>query len=154
MRNIDVPRSVWAEAEEILRNCGSGARECVVYLCGDAGGTGPTRATAVYHPVHEASAVSYDVSISALSELNLWLFRKEISVLVQVHTHPGVAFHSGIDDARPTIETLGFLSLVVPDFGARGLRGLPACYLAEYLGSGNWRDVPRAEMLERICLKE
>jgi hypothetical protein len=151
---IDVPRSVRIEAEEILSRCGARGVECVVYLCGVPDGASGGRVAAVYHPVHTGSAVGYEVPVPELSKLNYWLHERGISVLVQAHTHPGAAFHSGTDDRWPTIETIGFLSLVVPSFARGGLSGLPGCYLAEYRGSGNWREVLRSEMLQRIRMEE
>jgi hypothetical protein len=45
----------------------------------------------------------------------------------RIHSHPGYAFHSTIDDRNPILTYEGALSIVVPFFGL-GLRaGLPAC---------------------------
>lgn len=37
-----------------------------------------------------------------------------------IHSHPDEAFHSAADDRSPTMRFAGALSIVVPDFGARG----------------------------------
>ncbi|MCI0359405.1 MAG: Mov34/MPN/PAD-1 family protein [Planctomycetaceae bacterium] len=155
METVVITRAVWTEAERTMRLCGGLGNECVVYLCGEPTvGRSVARATAVYHPAHTGSATSYEVPISELLKLNSSLFENRLSVLAQVHTHPGQAFHSGTDDRWPTIETVGFLSLVVPCFCREGLSGLAGCYLAEYLGSGQWREVSRAEMLQRLQLEQ
>ncbi len=39
-------------------------------------------------------------------------------VLCQLHTHPGDAFHSATDDHGAVTDEVGFLSIVVPAFGA------------------------------------
>jgi hypothetical protein len=45
----------------------------------------------------------------------------------RVHSHPGYAFHSAVDDHNPALRYEGALSLVVPYYGL-GLRaGLHAC---------------------------
>lgn len=136
-----------------MRICGQKDRECVVYLCGKLTDSPTARATATYHPAHVGSATAYEVPVLELVRLNDWLRKNECSVLAQVHTHPGQAFHSGTDDRWPTIETIGFLSLVVPSFCRHGLEDLSGCYLAEYRGSGSWRHVPRTEMLVRLQLE-
>jgi len=59
---------------------------------------------------------------------------------VQVHTHPGEAFHSRTDDRFPIIHTPGFLSLVIPDYGL-GPVGFAGAYLAELGSDGRWREV-------------
>ena len=61
--------------------------------------------TAMYHPLHLGSAVGYEVPVPELSKLNAWLYEHRLSVILQVHTHPGAAFHSSTDDRWPTIET-------------------------------------------------
>ncbi len=42
-------------------------------------------------------------------------------VLCQLHTHPGDAFHSTTDDHGAVTDEVGFLSIVLPAFGADGL---------------------------------
>ena len=37
---------------------------------------------------------------------------------IQVHSHPGEAYHSSLDDEEPAVGTVGGLSIVVPDFAA------------------------------------
>ena len=54
--------------------------------------------------------------------------------------HPGAAFHSGIDDDWPIVQTAGFLSLVIPRF-ALGKIGFDGAYLAELDDNGVWREV-------------
>jgi len=154
MDTINVAHSAWTTAEQTMRQCGALGKECVVYFCGRRHGDTAASATAAYHPCHRGSAIGYEVPVVELLKLNSWLYANGLSVLIQTHTHPGSAFHSGIDDRWPTIETVGFLSLVVPDFARRGLFGLPGCYLAEYLGSGSWREVCPEEMSKRIRLEK
>jgi hypothetical protein len=153
MLAVFIGHSVWSQAEDYLRGCGRIHRECIVYLCGEPWSGVSRRVTEVYHPKHRGSAVAYEVPVAELSALNSWLSARRLSVLVQVHTHPGAAFHSPTDDAWPTIEAAGLLSLVVPDFCRSGLWGLPGCYLAKYLGAGQWRELPRDEMEKTLVLE-
>jgi hypothetical protein len=66
------------------------------------------------------------VGADALHELNVWLYRNQQVLGVQIHTHPQQAYHSETDDTYPIVTTLGGLSLVVPRFAREGLlsRGL------------------------------
>jgi hypothetical protein len=61
------------------------------------------------------------VGPEALHALNVWLYQNKQILAVQVHTHPGPAYHSETDDTYPMVTTLGGLSLVVPDFCRDGL---------------------------------
>lgn len=80
------------------------------------------------------------VGADALHELNVWLYRNQQVLGVQIHTHPQEAYHSETDDTYPIMTTLGGLSLVVPRFAREGLlsRGL-AVYR---LGADGWIRQP------------
>lgn len=80
------------------------------------------------------------VGADALHELNVWLYRNQQLLAVQIHTHPQEAYHSETDDTYPIVTTLGGLSLVVPRFCRDGLlsRGL-AIYR---LSADGWRRQP------------
>jgi hypothetical protein len=47
--------------------------------------------------------------------------------VARIHSHPGEAFHSVIDDRNPALTHQGALSIVVPFFGLGLRRGLDAC---------------------------
>lgn len=132
---------------EHLRRCGGGCRECVVFL------TGPLETPALIdqavHPRHRASAGGYDLDSAAIAEISTQLLVARRTVRVQVHTHPGVAYHSPRDDEFALVHTRGFLSLVIPQF-ALGPVGLDGAFLAERDRDGRWVAVPPSERLE-LC---
>jgi hypothetical protein len=74
------------------------------------------------------------------------------AILAQVHSHPGVAFHSEIDDDHPVSHQLGFISIVVPDFAANSPRVGWAYY--EHLGRGRWRELAGDELRRRFVVSE
>lgn len=67
------------------------------------------------------------------------LTKTRSGIRVQVHTHPGRAFHSPTDDAWPIVHTPGFLSFVIPDF-ANGPASFAGAYLAQLRGDGCWEQ--------------
>ncbi|WP_432885209.1 hypothetical protein ACQPYH_00985 [Kribbella sp. CA-245084] len=121
-----------------LRNCGAGRRECVVYWC--AIWRNPDVVADVVHPDHRATFASYEVNSGWVTEFFLGLRRDYRRVLAQVHTHPGPANHSEIDDQFAIAPELGFLSLVIPNF-ATGLVTLRGAHLVEMGPTGLWREV-------------
>ncbi len=129
---------------EHLRRCGAGKRECVVYLTGPV--DDPSIVDGVVHPHHMASPGRYDVDSAAIAELWQDLLRSARSVRVQVHTHPGAAYHSPLDDAWALVHTPGFLSLVIPNF-ALGKVGFDGAFLAERTDDGRWVGVPISDRL-------
>lgn len=74
----------------------------------------------------------------------LSLARNNHGVRVQIHTHPGEAFHSLTDDTYPIIHTPGFLSLVIPNF-ATGPVWFKDAFLTELQSSGHWEEVSISE---------
>jgi hypothetical protein len=140
-------REVLEQAFEHLRSCGAGQRECVVYLTGPA--ADPTIVDGVVHPRHTAGPGGYDLDSAAIAELWRDLAASARSIRVQVHTHPGAAYHSSRDDALALVHTPGFLSLVIPDF-AVGPVGFAGAFLAERT-SGAWVQVALAERLEVVA---
>lgn len=120
-----------------VQHCGAGRNECVVYVT--AALDAQNEALELLHPTHRASPVSADVDAAELQRVWDWLRAQGQCVALQVHTHPGGAHHSGIDDEYPIVHTLGFRSLVLARFGEQGLRG---AHLAVYEGDGRWRTIP------------
>lgn len=68
-------------------------------------------------------------------------------IRVQIHTHPQGAFHSPTDDAFPIIHTVGFLSLVIPNF-AMGPVSFKGAYLNEITQDGRWREIACEQRLK------
>ena len=54
-----------------------------------------------------------------LRRINLHLYRSELRLLAQIHSHPTDAYHSDMDDDYAITTALGSLSIVVPDFAVR-----------------------------------
>jgi proteasome lid subunit RPN8/RPN11 len=67
--------------------------------------------------VRSEGGVGYFVSEATLVELNNFLSTEKLRLLGQVHSHPGRAYHSDVDDRFALVTASGGLSLVVPDFG-------------------------------------
>jgi hypothetical protein len=63
------------------------------------------------------SGLLYSVGGSELHRINQWLYENNQTLIAQLHSHPGKAYHSEMDDRYPVIATLGGLSVVIPDFG-------------------------------------
>jgi proteasome lid subunit RPN8/RPN11 len=63
----------------------------------------------------------------------------ELTVVADVHVHPGSFGQSASDRHNPMIPEVGHLALIIPHFAARArLPGSIGIY--EYLGGRRWRD--------------
>jgi hypothetical protein len=141
-----LPAKLLTETFEHFRTCGRGRRECQVLWTGPWGQ--PDTITAAVHSAHRAGAGGFRVEDTWLNTFWVGLAERRDGVRVQVHTHPRKVFHSRTDDAYPIVQTPGFLSLVIPDFGM-GRASFDNAYLCEITESGGWRT---ADVTDRIAV--
>lgn len=135
----NISRRMLDETFAIFRSCGGNQRECQLYWLSDW--DAPRDLIEVSHPRHVASRFGLSIDSDWITEFWNDLSQRRRSVHVQVHTHPGAAFHSEVDDAYPLLCHAGFLSLVIPDF-AMGPVGFEYAYLTELQPDGSWQEQP------------
>ena len=143
MTHLRVAPEVLDQTFDQLRECGDGRRECVVYW--SAATDAPDRVTDVVHPQHTASPFGYEVDSAWVNEFFLALRRLRRTVRVQVHTHPGRASHSEVDDGFALAPTAGFVSLVIPNF-AVGTPGLAGSHVVVMKPDGTWAPMQAREL--------
>jgi hypothetical protein len=121
---FNVRQSVIDQTERALRQAGAEGFELFVFWTGRRDCHALDLSSA-YIPrqrsFREHDGLHVEVGADALHQLNMWLFQNEQALAVQVHSHPGTAYHSDIDNAFPIVTALGGLSLVVPLFCRNGL---------------------------------
>jgi hypothetical protein len=132
------------ETFAVLRQCGEGRRECLVFWLSPW--ARPDQLTRVVHPRHRAWSDGVEVNGQWITEFCNHLAREGMGVRVQVHSHRRHAFHSPTDDGWPIVHTPGFLSLVLPRF-TLGSVGFDGAYLAEIGAHGEWGSVAVDERL-------
>lgn len=140
-----IPRGLLQQTFEQLRACGCGRNECQALWLGPV--TQPSQISRLVHPKHDASPVGFQLDETWLTRFWLQMARDGLSVRIQIHTHPGRAYHSATDDAFPIIHSPGFLSLVIPNF-AQGPIGFERAFLAQIASEGRWREVAIHDHLE------
>jgi hypothetical protein len=135
-----VPMNVIATTQAHLRECGARHEEGVVLWRGTLD---PPQATAALVPLQESSYGRFRVPLTERQRIARELAGTGETILVQVHSHPGHAFHSAIDDAEAIPRRVGALSLVVPDFGVRP-ELLDDAELFQLQQDGRWTPAPLA----------
>lgn len=142
---LKVGEGLLRETFTIVRECGKGRNECIVYWAGPVDQSGLV--DRVIHPDHVGRSGYYEVEQDWLNRIWFPLNAEQVEIRVQVHTHGRLAFHSKLDDQFPLMQTDGFLSLVIPNFG-HGPVGLEGAYLAELHAGGVWRKLDPLSELE------
>ncbi|MFQ5981431.1 MAG: hypothetical protein ACE5OZ_25085 [Candidatus Heimdallarchaeota archaeon] len=71
----------------------------------------------VWFPEQRNGCITYDIPSTEVHRINVKLNREKYSAIAQLHTHPGAAFHSSVDDEFAILAIPGSLSIVIPDFG-------------------------------------
>ena len=89
-------------------------------------------------------------SSESLSRLHSLLLQRDEFVLAQVHSHPGIAFHSDLDDYGAATLRSGFVSIVVPDYGCVPLNDLSHCAVFECQGGSRWAELACTEVIRRF----
>lgn len=128
------------ESFRVLRTCGRGECECVVYWVGPAF---DDLVDGIEHPIHKRSALGYQIDDGWLTEFWKRLGTTNRSVKAQVHTHPKQAFHSATDDRWPIVSQSGFISIVIPDF-AVGEPSLENAWVGRLQPNGDWQQLASA----------
>ncbi|TKB28720.1 MAG: hypothetical protein E5V67_31885, partial [Mesorhizobium sp.] len=78
-------------------------------------------------------------------------YRRGLTLLAQIHSHPGRAYHSTTDDAYAIATTVGCLSLVVPNFAREPFDfARVAAYRLD--GKANWNALPSAALSRMITI--
>jgi proteasome lid subunit RPN8/RPN11 len=66
--------------------------------------------------------------------------RRGLSVVADVHVHPGGSYQSESDRAHPMISRAGHIALILPDFARAPIR-TEAIGIYRYLGNKRWNTV-------------
>jgi proteasome lid subunit RPN8/RPN11 len=137
---------------ETLREIGEDLAEGLVLWAGRRRGA-TFSVAAVIRPTQRAvqseSGLSVRVDGAAIHQVNALLYKNSLELVAQVHSHPGEAYHSELDDAIPLVTTAGGLSLVVPDF-ARGPADLSTYAAYRLSAAGHWEEIGRDALRDLV----
>jgi proteasome lid subunit RPN8/RPN11 len=137
---------VWGEGLAELRRRGGGRRESGAFLLGHrtAAPARDRRRVRRFVDYDDLDPRCLDTGIVVFDGAGygpLWKICRQdrLSVVADVHTHPGIARQSDADRRHPMIATAGHVAVIVPDYAERPVR-VEQLGLYEYAGSHEWRD--------------
>ena len=146
IEKITIPSKVLEKTFEFLQHNGSEGNESHAIFVGTKSENTFTISN-VWFPEQLVSPASYEVSEEEEFRINVELNNQKLTTIAQIHTHPGIAFHSEIDNKWPSIALPGSLSIVIPDFGFVDKENLELWEVFQYDGKG-WRHMSKKEVNE------
>src|SRR5262249_4876127 len=139
---------LWRRLIRALRERGRGERrESGAFLLGHNGETGPAHLVdfVLYDDLDPHSLDAGIVQIDGRCFGELWALcrRRNLTVVADVHVHPGGSRQSPSDMAHPMVSEAGHIALILPSF-ARLPMNREDIGIYRYLGQQGWETVPRA----------
>lgn len=109
-------------------------------------------ATTVIRPDAVMTRGSFDTSAAANAAVVAYLSEAGLSLIGQVHTHPGgFVDHSGGDNEDAFMPTENSVSIVVPNYGREGMLPLERCGVHRY-EAGVFRRLRGTELAASLCV--
>lgn len=140
---LSCAKATWRELLRELRRRGGGRHESGAFLLGVKADDRREVKAVVYYDDLDPHA--HDTSICVLhgdSFAKPWKICRErnLSVVADIHTHPGVARQSYSDQTNPMVANVGHVAIIVPNF-ARAPVVEAALGIYEYSGNYEWKDL-------------
>ena len=136
---------VWSCLLTGLRHRGRDRRESGAFLLGRRGADGRARVLdfVVYDDLDPHCLDSGIVHFDGRYFSDLWAIcdRRNLTVVADVHTHPGGSGQSESDQAHPMIARAGHLALILPNFARKPVKR-PQIGIYRYCGAKRWETVP------------
>lgn len=156
VRTVSVPRTAVATLHDHLRKVGCHGHEGMGLWVGvrqDGHFTVRDAVIPAQRHIRTAEGVCVVMDADELHRLNVWLFKNRLTLLAQIHSHPGRAYHSKMDDETSVATAVGCLSLVVPDFAAAPFDlGRTAAYRLD--AEGRWIELKRPDLMRLITITD
>lgn len=148
-RELSCSWFVWRRLTAALRERGRGeSRESGAFLLGivEPGGAARIKDFVLYDDLDPRSLDTGIVRFDGKYFGKLWALcrARGMTVVADVHVHPGDSGQSGSDRAYPMVSQAGHIALILPDFARAPIRREDVG-VYRYLGGGDWLTVPRSQ---------
>jgi proteasome lid subunit RPN8/RPN11 len=139
--NLSCSNRLWAYGLKELRHRGmSGLRESGAFLLGTTTGEKKRIIRFIYYDDLEPHCLDTGcVVLTGTGYGPLWKICREsgLSVVADIHTHPGIAHQSDTDRKNPMVALAGHIALIVPNYAKR-IVGPSNLGIYEYQGDHRW----------------
>lgn len=139
---VNCSLALWWRLTQELDRRGARQHEAGAFLLGTRFGDKREVTDIVFYDELDPNAYSTGVCVlhgDAFSKLWAICRGKGLTVVADVHTHPGEAFQSHSDRTNPMIAREGHIAIILPDFSAPPVER-NRIGIFEYRGSHQWHD--------------
>ena len=143
---LNCPPALWNRAMAELHCRGRRRHESGAFLLGSERDGRRQASDIVFYDDLDPAAYASGVCIlkaDAFSKLWALCREKQLTVVADIHTHPGAAFQSEVDRRNPMVACPGHIAIIVPDFAAAPVR-YDRLGIFEYHGEHRWADKSHA----------
>ena len=134
----------WRGIVRQLRERGAGRREAGCFLLGVIRGPYRCVREAVYYDdVDPGCLDAGGIDFDGVKMAVVWQRCRDrrLSVVADVHTHPGAPIQSTIDEQNPAMSLPGHIGIIVPNFAAR-CTAPSGLGIYQYQGAKCWKHIP------------
>lgn len=146
LKPLKISRPLWNSLIAELRQRGAGKRESGGFMLASAGGRN-IGSFISYDDLDEKALETGIITFHASGFVKLWdhCQRHGLSVVADVHTHPGDwTGQSHSDRTHPMVAIKGHIALILPNFAAPNPEPLNGASVYEYKGNHKWKT-PRSK---------
>ena|ERR1019366_1775162 len=136
---LKIKKAVWTELIKELRKRGKGVQESGAFLLGRIG-TNEILQFKCYDDL-DPDCLGGIITFKGSAYSLLWNYctDNQLTVLADVHTHPGSwTGQSGSDQQHPMISQIGHIAIIVPNYAQKRRTSLKGVGFYKYLGEKKW----------------
>ncbi len=156
VERVTVPHRVLEDTATTLRQVGAKGFEGIVLWAGQQDKADFHVRTAIV-PAQVAKRTSEGLHVAVdgeeLYRINVWLYENGLTVVGQVHSHPHEAFHSDTDDHHALVNTVGAISIVVPNFAQEPI-DLDECAIFRLVPRQGWVELDAKAAAALIAVRD
>lgn len=140
---ISFNRKLWFDCLDELAKRGEGSHEAGCFVLGTVKGNKRRAVRCVFYDELAPAAYASGVCIldgDAFTRLWEICRAEKLSVIADMHTHPGDAFQSESDRTNPMVARAGHVAIIIPNYAA-GWIWRHRLGLFQYEGDHRWSDL-------------
>lgn len=153
---IQISKSIFDTTLHQLQKVGEDYKEGIAYWSGILNRSNGIIKNVIFaddYPEFHNEPYFANVSLETSFKIGEKIHQRNEFLFAQIHTHPSDAFHSFVDNNYPISHRIGFLSVVIPNFG-KNIDSLQQCKIFEYKGKAKWDELKNNHILKKFEVTE